>query len=121
MISVVILAYNSASFVCESVDSVLRDHDETNCELIVVDNASEDETYSVLRKRYADEPSVTVLRNEVALGFAAGNNAAALEATGAILLMLNDDCVLESGALEGVQADFANDPRLGIVQCALAT
>jgi GT2 family glycosyltransferase len=121
VISVIVLAYNSARFVAESVDSILADRGTNDCEIIIVDNGSDDDTFQQLLLRYAGTRGVILSRNESGLGYARGNNAAVQSATGEILLLLNDDCVLEPGALLGIRGDFAEDVELGIVQCALAT
>jgi GT2 family glycosyltransferase len=121
VISVVILAYNSAHFVADTIDSILRDRLQARAEIIVVDNASSDDTYEQLKRRYWGTPGVTLVRNERSLGFAGGNNAAAKDASGDILLFLNDDCELEPGALQGILDDFAEDKALGVEQCGLAS
>src|SRR2546430_1050326 len=121
MISTIVLAYNSAAFIGTAIDSILRDRGPSETEILVVDNASEDDTYEQLNSRYRGTPGLTLLHNERGLGFAGANNAAVKQASGDILLFLNDDCELEPGALKGIRDDFAEDPKLGVVQCGLAS
>jgi GT2 family glycosyltransferase len=122
MISVIVLAYNSAGFVCETVDSILADETRGDAtEIIVMDNASEDPTTAILYRHYDGVPSIQLMRTDVGLGFAGGNNRAAALAQGDILLFLNDDCTLEPGCLAVVREEFAKDGALGILQCALAS
>jgi GT2 family glycosyltransferase len=122
MISVLILAYNSADFVSEAVQSVLTDRGSPEAvEVIVFDNASQDATSQRLRAEFAGTAGVTLLRSKRPLGYAGGNNAAAAAAKGEILLVLNDDCVLEPGTLSGIKRDFDEEPGLGVLQCAIAT
>jgi GT2 family glycosyltransferase len=121
IISVLILAYNSAHFVRDAVDSVLDDSQTGDSQVVILDNGSQDDTFEVLERSYSSVPNVTVTRSDTSLGFAGGNNTAARLARGEILLVLNDDCVLEPGALQGLRDDFAESPDLGICQCALAS
>src|SRR5437868_12659144 len=86
-----------------------------------MDNASEDSTTDILHRHYDGVHGVHLMRSEVGLGFAGGNNRAAVLARGDILLFMNDDCTLEPGCLAGVSDDFATDATLGIVQCGLAS
>lgn len=121
-ISVIVLAYNSAGFVRDAVDSILADRTASaNAEVIVMDNASQDETSPTLHRHYDSMPGVQLLRTDSGLGFAGGNNHAARSARGDILLFLNDDCTLESGCLASIDEEFQRDPTLGILQCAVAT
>ncbi len=62
LVSVVTASYNMGQYVCEAVDSVLA-QDYPAVEIIVVDDGSTDDTQAVL-SRYADDPRVTVIRQE---------------------------------------------------------
>ncbi len=66
-------------------------------ELIIIDDASSDETRQFLES-FSDR--YTVLRNEENEGFAKSNNKAAQQATGEYLLLLNTDLELTPGWLE---------------------
>jgi GT2 family glycosyltransferase len=120
-ISVIVLAYNSAGFVHEAIDSILADRTSLDAEIIVMDNASEDETTPTLHRHYDSVPGVRLMRTDTGLGFAGGNNHAARSARGDILLFLNDDCALEPGCLDSTHDEFVSDPTLGILQCGLAS
>lgn len=75
----------------------LESLDGPGIEVVLVDNASEDGSLSLIRERF---PKVTVLPQKSNLGFAAANNLAAEKASGEALLLLNNDAWLETGALE---------------------
>jgi glycosyltransferase involved in cell wall biosynthesis len=75
----------------------LESLDGPGIEVVLVDNASEDGSLSLVRERF---PKVTVLPQKSNLGFAAANNLAAEKASGEALLLLNNDAWLETGALE---------------------
>src|SRR5947209_12623624 len=78
-----------------------------NDELVVVDNASSDETLDAVR---AAAPRAHVLAQSRNLGFAAGANAGAAAATGDLLLFLNPDAEPAPGFVEAIRAP-AHDGR----------
>jgi GT2 family glycosyltransferase len=81
-------------------------------EVIVVDNASSDDTEDLLEQRF---PSVRLIPNATNRGFAAATNQALAEASGEYLLLLNPDTLLPPGAL-GELVVFADaNPDAGIV------
>lgn len=81
-------------------------------EIILVDDASTDETRDFLREL---APPHVVLRNDRNRGYAAANNRAAHVAQGEFLALLNNDLILEPRWLEPLLAAFTLHPRAGIV------
>jgi GT2 family glycosyltransferase len=68
-------------------------------EVIVVDNASTDSSIAALPGRFA---GVRVLRNEQNLGFVGASNQGIEAAGGELILLLNDDAALTTGALSAL-------------------
>ena len=83
-------------------------------EVIVVDNASSDETPRVLE----EFPWARVLRNERNLGFAAANNQAARTARGRFLVLLNNDTEAKAGWL-ATMLQAAQQDGVGVVGARL--
>jgi GT2 family glycosyltransferase len=83
-------------------------------EIIVVDNASTDETAEML----TEFPWIRVIQNERNLGFAGANNQAAREARGKYLVLLNNDTQGLPGWLAAMLR-IAADPEVGIVGARL--
>jgi hypothetical protein len=92
--SVIIVTYNSAESITESLQA-LADQD---CELVVVDNASQDDTVAQVKTFQAQHP-VELLLISRNLGFAAGVNHGVRAASGDVLLILNPDAIAEPGAI----------------------
>lgn len=92
-ISTIIVNYNAGELLRNCVESLL------NCplkvEIIVVDNASTDESLAAL----AGFPSVQIIKNPVNVGFAAACNTGVRAASSAFLLFLNPDTFFKAGAL----------------------
>lgn len=73
MVGVVILNYMNYQETMSCVDSVLLQK-TADYRIIVVDNGSANESYSVLKERYYKHPRVRVIRARRNYGFAKGNN-----------------------------------------------
>ena len=84
-------------------------------EIIVVDDASRDDTVEFVRREY---PQVRLLALERNLRFAGANNAAAALATGDVLLFLNNDMLVEPDFLPPLLQPFA-DPDVFAVTAYL--
>lgn len=83
-------------------------------EIIIVDNASSDETPEMLR----EFPWVRVIRNERNRGYAAANNQGAQAATGEFLVLLNNDIVAHPGWLASM-LKVARESNAGAVGARL--
>src|SRR5690606_17548953 len=84
-----------------------------NYELIIVDNASTDETRKELKRYEKKFPVFKVLLNDDNLGFAKANNLGAANADGKYLLLLNNDTEVSPGWLENLRSVLDNDDTVG--------
>jgi len=97
MVSVIILTCNGREYIQALLESLLNQSYPQECmEILVVDNASTDETLSITRKNF---PTVKVIAFEKNIGYAAGNNQALLHASHDLLVFLNQDTICHPGFL----------------------
>lgn len=87
-------------------------------EIIVVNDASKDETKDRLDAWAQTEPGLTVVSNETTLGFGESCNRGARFATGTLLVFLNNDTLPREGWLEALIAPI-DDPSIGAVGAKL--
>jgi GT2 family glycosyltransferase len=101
LVSVIIPTRDRADLLAECIDGVLHRTDYSNVELLIVDNESvEPATLALLDGLTKGDSRVRVLYYPGPFNYSALNNAAAREAKGAVLLLLNNDIgVIESGWL----------------------
>ncbi len=95
--SAIIVTYNSA----ESIVHCLQALASEECEIVVVDNASQDDTVERV-KAFEATHSLQLLRISRNLGFAAGVNHGVRAASGDVLLILNPDAIAEPGAVKAL-------------------
>lgn len=100
-LSILIISYNTAGLTLACLDSVVAETKATAYEIIVVDNASSDGSADAIA---AAHPEVRMIRSDVNLGFAQGNNVAAQVAKADLLLLLNPDTVVLDGAIDRLVA-----------------
>jgi N-acetylglucosaminyl-diphospho-decaprenol L-rhamnosyltransferase len=109
--SVVIVTYNSAEMLPSCLAS-LGDAHSPGIELIVVDNASGDQTSSRVRAEY---PYIQIIQNEVNLGFAKAVNIGAAAARGEYIVLLNPDATLRPGVLTSLMEEADQSERIGVI------
>ena len=97
LVSIIMPSYNTASYIADSVKSVL-DQTYKNWELIIVDDCSSDDTLSVV-SRFTDE-RIKFFRNENNSGAALTRNRALREAKGKWIAFLDSDDLWHPEKLE---------------------
>ncbi len=108
-VSIIVVVWNRAELTLACLQALTEV--EVAFEVIIVDNASTDDTRRLL-DRIA---GVTVVTNTTNLGFTVAANAGARAARGEFLLFLNNDAVLERGSLERLLAAGRRAPAIGAV------
>lgn len=110
-LSIVIVSYNVCRYLdqcLESVQKAVEGIDGT--EVFVVDNASPDDTLTVLPDKY---PWVHFIANEENLGFARANNMAIRQSTGEYVLLLNPDTTVAEHTLREAVSFMDAHPQAG--------
>jgi len=114
-VSILILAYNNLIINQLCLKSIYCNTTYPNFEVIVVDNASSDETPEFLKAFSESHANMKFVLNDENKGFAAGNNQAAKLATGEYLVFLNNDTIVTKGWIEGLLAYMQKDPNIGLI------
>jgi len=92
-VSVIIPAYNAAQTIAASVASVLAAKAEYQIEILVVDDASSDETWACLQSLAAQHPELKPLKNARRKGPSGARNTGLDAATGQYIAFLDADDV----------------------------
>jgi len=110
-VSIVLLVFNKAEFNFQCLRSLISEIDLNECEVIVVNNASTDQTSELLH-HFKDY--IEVVNNEENHGFVDACNQGAAIAKGEFLLFLNNDTMVLPGWLDELLATFQNHPEVGV-------
>jgi glycosyltransferase involved in cell wall biosynthesis len=103
---------NRAQLVCEAIESALSQR-EGQVEVIVIDDASSDDTAGVLARRFGS--SIQYLRHSKRRGAGASRNAGIRIARGHLLAFLDDDDLWLPGKLDAELSVFDQFPRADAV------
>lgn len=117
-VSIIIVNWNTAKLLRNCLASIRQEMKTYSAEVIVVDNASGDESAEMVRNEF---PEFKLIANHDNLGFAKANNQGLDIATGRYMLLLNPDTVVLNGAVDAMIsfADQQPEGQLGIVTCKL--
>jgi len=117
LISVIIPCYNGRAFIGEAIESVLA-QTHTDWELIVIDDASTDDSKDIVKKFCADK-RIRLLENKKNLGIAKTKNKGIKISKGEILAFLDQDDIWQSDKLSLQLARLEQDAAAGVVCCAM--
>ena len=115
-LSIIIVSYNARAHLERCLSSLSASPPAEPHDVIVVDNASSDDSVAATRRGW---PGVRVIAQETNTGFARANNAGIRASRGGLILLLNNDTVVPPGAIDAlcdrlraVPAAAAAGPRL---------
>ncbi|MFC1480829.1 glycosyltransferase [Candidatus Neomarinimicrobiota bacterium] len=111
-VSVIVLNYNGLRFL-ERLFNSLLDDSFGDRELIMVDNASTDESVAYVREHY---PGVRIIESGRNIGFATGNNLGIQNAIGEYVVLLNNDIEVADGWLSPLVEELDSHPEIAAVQ-----
>ena len=90
-ISIILVNYNGQRFIRDCLESVVKQVQDINYEVIIVDNSSTDDSVKIIKDEF---PFFRLICSDSNLGFGKANNLAVKHATGEHLLFLNTDTIL---------------------------
>ena len=116
VLSVIIVSYNSSSFLELCLYSVQKSLSKTDIksEIIVVDNSSSDDSCNIIKNKY---PSVLLVENQTNIGFSKANNIGVSKSSGKYICILNPDTVLSEDTFAKILRFYESAINVGFVGC----
>jgi len=122
-LSVIIVNYNVRGFLENALVSIekalqgrLGNGRQIAGEIIVVDNASDDGSVELVRKKF---PGVRLIVEKENLGFARANNIALAQSRGRYLLLINPDTIVQENTFAVLIDFFEARPDVGAAGCKI--
>jgi len=122
MVSIIISTHNELKFLRQCIDSIFDKTSYENFEVIIIDNNSEEiEVLEYLEEVKLNNPKVKLISRSFVDSYSAIDNAAVEQASGAYVLLLNNDTVvLQEEWLQGLLSNVQRD-QVGIVAARLVS
>ena len=116
--SIIVVNWNTCELLRNCLHSVRQHTTNSSFEIIVVDNASKDNSCQMLTQEF---PNVRLIANSVNVGFSRGNNQAIAQSQGKYMLLLNPDTEFINDVLHIVETKFRQCDDIGIIGTKLLT
>ena len=113
-VSVVIVNWNTREITRQCLQSVYQQTEGIAFEVIVIDNASSDQSVEMIRR---DFPETTLIENKENKGFAAANNQGLSIAQGRYVLLLNSDTLVLDNAIAKTIEFSDQHPEAAVLGC----
>lgn len=110
MISIIIVSYNTKELLLKCLDSVKSN--VSDCEIIVIDNASKDGSVEAVKERF---PDVHLIEEKENLGFAKAANKGIKASNENYVLLLNSDCEISKGVIDAMKKFLEENNNVGAV------
>lgn len=116
-LSIIIVSYNTKDLLRDCLYSLIRSNQlnhplSSNYEVIVIDNASTDNSAGMIKKEF---PQVKLIQNRANLGYAKANNQALRQAHGEYILFLNPDTIVSPKSLKPLIDYLKTHPQVGVI------
>lgn len=111
-VTVIVVTWNVEDIITDCLNSLFK-YTDLNCEIIIVDNASSDNTCTIIKNQYRNKVKLIELREN--LGFSKANNVALQQANGRYIFYMNPDVIFIEDILRKMIALLENCPNIGIV------
>lgn len=118
-VSILIVNYNTSELLVDCIDSIMSSTKSIEYEIIVVDNASKDNSVSNIKNRFPDVKVISLNEN---IGFGKANNIGAETAIGEFLFLVNSDMIFTENSVRKMHDFFIKNEielSLGVLGCKL--
>jgi len=111
-VSIIFVNYNTVALLIDAIDSVLNKTQGISFEIIVVDNASSDNSQQLLTEKFNKKIQYIPLPENI--GFGRANNEGMKIAQGRNVFLLNPDTILENNAIKLLSDYLDANPEVGV-------
>lgn len=113
-VSIIIINYNTAQLTLNCIHSIITNIHSADYEIIVVDNASNDNSRKLIKEIF---PDIILIESPNNVGFGRANNLGAKHASGDYLFLLNSDTEIINDPFNEIFSflSFHTDKRIGVI------
>ena len=111
-VSVIIVNWNTEKLLLDCIGSIIRETQRIKYEIIVVDNASSDDSVQSVKTKY---PEVLIIANNENLGFAKANNQGIAVSRGRYVCLVNSDVVVLENSIDKLVEHIDTDSSIAVI------
>lgn len=105
-LSIIMLSYNTKQITIDCLESIFKSNPKVPFEIILIDNASQDDSPQALREYATHHPEIVFIENKENTGFVKANNQGVKLAKGDYILLLNSDIIVLDTAVDALFTYF---------------
>lgn len=110
-LTISIVNYNAGDYLLRCLESIEKVSDEVPLKIVMVDNASVDDSIARAKKKF---PDVEYIMNDENIGFGKAHNQVLKKLDTEYVLIFNPDCQLEKGTLKYMIDFMDSDEKVGV-------
>lgn len=111
-VSVILVSYNTIEMTKKALSHLLASKTDYEMEVLIIDNASRDQSAAILRRDY---PDITLIENKRNVGFGRANNQALPKIDSRYVLLLNTDAFVEPDTISKTVRYMDEHAQCGIL------
>jgi N-acetylglucosaminyl-diphospho-decaprenol L-rhamnosyltransferase len=117
-LSIIIVNWNAGGLLQRCVETIINSAPQAAYEVLVIDNASEDESLALLQSNQVAasllrNQRLRIIENSENRGFGSANNQGFALTTTPFVLLLNPDTEVQRGAIDALMTILRSDQRIG--------
>ena len=117
-LSIIIVNWNGGSLLTRCIETVISSAPKVSYEIVIVDNASTDDSLAKLRASEVAAPmigreQIRIVGNSENRGFGAANNQAFALTDSPLVFLLNLDTEVPPGTIDTLIQKLTSDPKIG--------
>ena len=119
-LTIIIVNYQTYKLTKNTIQSILENPCKYTYQIILVDNASTDDSIEKLENDYKDNNKIKIIKSKTNGGFAYGNNLALKQTQSKYTLLLNSDTIVKPDTLNQCLEYMEKDSKIGALGCKVS-
>jgi len=115
-VSIVIVTYNAEKYITKCLESILASRGVEIDKIIVVDNASNDNTTKLLKERFGNDSKIKVIELCKNIGFPLACNIGVAHANTDLVVLMNPDVIVDPYCFANLASFMYRDSEVAVAQ-----
>ena len=113
ILSILVPTYNSQRTIVDTINSCIKQSQNQDIEIIIVDNCSKDRTHEILMQNYGSNPIIKIFQNNKTVSMYENHNICIKKSKGEYLIFCHSDDKLEYDCVRNIKIHLSsqNYPR----------